>query len=127
MNQLTLNDFADVIVSTIRFAIDRYYQDHHELTIESFLDTLKTEQRELMEQSILQDTLWKKKTIFTDEDVKECIDVVLEASDKRRIAEINDLLKDLNDINDALSRDKQLLMKEKDAIKMRLQNKTKEE
>lgn len=127
MNQLTLNDFADVIVSTIRFAIDRYYQDHHELTIESFLDTLKTDQRELMEQSILQDTLWKKKTIFTDEDVKECIDVVLEASDKRRIAEINEKLKNLEDYNDALLEDRQAWIKERDAIKMRLQNKTKEE
>ncbi|MDY0295500.1 MAG: hypothetical protein RBQ71_06805, partial [Acholeplasmataceae bacterium] len=110
-----------------RFSIDQYYRDHLEFDLSLLLDTLKIEQRDMMEKVILNDTLWLKKTQFNDEDINVYLHVVLEANDKRRLAEINSKLQNLDDYKDALLQDKIALIQERDAIKMRLQNKNKEE
>jgi len=127
MSTLKTNDFADAVTSTIRFSIDQYYRDHLEFDLSLLLDTLKIEQRDMMEKVILNDTLWLKKTQFNDEDINVYLHVVLEANDKRRLAEINSKLQNLDDYKDALLQDKIALIQERDAIKMRLQNKNKEE
>lgn len=118
MSKLRLNDFADPILASIRIAIEHYYEDHETLSVDAFLESLNHDQREMMEKGILKDSIWKKGKPFQEKEVLEDIDTVFEASDKRRLDELNARLQEHYD---------PVLAKERDALKMRLENKTKED
>ena len=118
--KLKSTDFANAITATIRLKIEHYYDDHVEFVVEDFLDTLTNEQRELMEQDILKDTLWKNNTIFDEKDVKDYIFLVLEANDKRRLDELNMRIQNIEEYNEELT-------KERDELLIRLRHNNKED
>jgi len=88
--------------------------------VEDFLDTLTNEQRELMEQDILKDTLWKNGTMFDEKDIKDYIFLVLEANDKRRLDELNMRIQNIEEYNEELT-------KERDELLLRLRHNNKED
>ena len=118
--QLKSTDFANAITATIRLKIEHYYDEHLEFLVEDFLDTLTNEQRELMEQDILKDTLWKNGTMFDEKDIKDYIFLVLEANDKRRLDELNMRIQNIEEYNEELT-------KERDELLLRLRHNNKED
>lgn len=118
MSKLRSNDFADPILASIRIQIEHLYEDHEKLTPEEILSSLTSDQREVMEKSILKDAIWKKGKPVEEKDVLEDIETLYEASDKRRLDELNQRLQQEYD---------PVLAKERDALKIRLVDKTKED
>jgi len=118
MSKLRSNDFAEPIAASIRIAIEHLYEDHEQLTVEELLASLNNDQREMMEQSILKHPIWKKNYVFSEEELLEYIETVYEASDRRRLDELNQRLQEQYD---------PVLAKERNALKIRLDHITKED
>jgi DNA primase len=118
MSKLRSNDFAEPIAASIRIAIEHLYEDHEQLTVEELLASLNNDQREMMEQSILKHPIWKKNYVFSEEELLEYIATVYEASDRRRLDELNQRLQEQYD---------PVLAKERNALKIRLDHITKED
>ena len=85
-----------------------------------FLDTLSKEQRDMIENEIFKDVLWIKHVVFTDDDIKEYVDLVIEANDQRRLADLNYRIN--NNDNPEIE-----MTNERDALLNRLRHKYKEE
>lgn len=121
MQRLKSTDFAEVITASIRMTIEHFYEEHLEMDIALFMDTLTHEQRDLFEKEILKDTLWLNKIEFKQEEILEYIQIVIDANLKRRLEEINYRINVLNDYSQAL-------IEERDALKkQQLSNRHKEE
>ncbi|MDY0074611.1 MAG: DNA primase [Acholeplasmataceae bacterium] len=121
MQRLKSTDFAEVKTASIRMTIEHFYEEHLEMDIALFMDTLTHEQRDLFEKEILKDTLWLNKIEFKQEEILEYIQIVIDANLKRRLEEINYRINVLNDYSQAL-------IEERDALKkQQLSNRHKEE
>jgi DNA primase len=119
MNALKSSDFAEVITASIRLSIDHYYDDHVEMNLDHFLDTLNTEQRDVMENTIMKDIIWKKNLPLDDVEVDKYITLVILANDHRRFMYLNHQIETLQEVSEAL-------VNERDQLKKRL-DKNKEE
>lgn len=120
MRMLKSTDFAEVMTASIRLEIDHYYEEHTEMDLNGFLDTLSKEQRDMIENEIFKDVLWIKHVVFTDDDIKEYVDLVIEANDQRRLADLNYRIN--NNDNPEIE-----MTNERDALLNRLRHKYKEE
>ena len=117
MSELKSSDFADVITASIRLSIDHYYDEHMEMDIDHFMDTLNTDQRDIMEKHILKNVIWKKNQMFDDKEVSTYIALVLLANDHRRFIYLNHQIETLQEVSESLVNERDQLKKRLDKYK----------
>ncbi|MDI6452609.1 DNA primase [Peloplasma aerotolerans] len=115
--KLKPNDFADHITAAIRIRIENYYEDHLDLDINDFLDTLTKDQRDYVENILFKDMFWVDKIdVLEKNEIDKYIDLIKDASLWRRYTYLKDKIANLEDYNAAL-------VEERDKIKRLLMNK----
>lgn len=87
---LKQTDFADHIAATIRLKIEHFYEDSDELDINTFLDTLSSDQRTYMENDLLKDFHWKSNIMFKKDEIQSYVMLVKEANLVRRYQYLSD-------------------------------------
>jgi DNA primase len=85
---LKATDYADVVTASIRLQIEHYYEDHMEMDLQAFTDSLNQEQRDLMINDLLKETFYIMNMEFTDVDIEEFIQVVYSANYQRKLDEL---------------------------------------
>lgn len=91
-SMLSINDFADPVISTIRSKIMSYYQDHDIIDISDFSDYLTHDQRTYFEKYILTDMLYAKKLEIPKKSYETYVSSIKQAASKRRLAYLKDEL-----------------------------------
>jgi DNA primase len=81
--KLDSDDYAEHKAAVIRMMIEGYYEDHDEMDIELFKDTLKEDIRIFFEQ-LLEEEGWKNPKL-NKINIDEYVDVVKKANDLRRL------------------------------------------
>jgi len=106
INKIKPTDFADHVSATIRIQIEHYYEDHTELDLSDFLDTLTGDQRTFMETVMLKDMFWTKNLPISEEEIETYVKLIKEANLKRRLEFINEKIAREEQITEALIKEK---------------------
>ncbi len=122
MNVLKSSDFAEVITASIRLSIDHYYHEHLDMNVENFMDTLNTDQRDVMEKYILKDIVWKKNLSIDEHEVDKYIALVILANDHRRFNYLNHQIDTLQEVSETLVNERDQLKKRLDKYKEEASN-----
>ncbi len=89
---LTISDYAEPVVSSIRLKIHEYYRDHDIIDIDDFKDYLTNDQRDYFEQHILTELFYEKNTDIPKTSYKAYVDTVKNAAMRRRKIYLKGLL-----------------------------------
>ena len=100
----TLWDICLLLISKI--LKKTYYEDHTELDLNDFLDTLTGDQRTFMENVMLKDMFWTKKLPISEEEIETYVKLIKEANLKRRLEFINEKIAREEQITEALIKEK---------------------
>ena len=106
LNKIKPTDFADHVSATIRIQIEHYYEDHTELDLNDFLDTLTGDQRTFMENVMLKDMFWTKNLPISEEEIETYVKLIKEANLRRRLEYIKDKLAHEEQITEALIKER---------------------
>jgi len=81
---LTINDYAEPVVSSIRLKIHDYYKEHDIIDIADFEDHLTSEQRDYFQNHILTELFYEKNIDIPKTSYQSYVDNVKNAAMKRR-------------------------------------------
>ena len=97
---LKQTDFADHLAASIRMKIEQFYEEADTLDLPMFLDTLTSDQRDFMENDLLNDFHWKSNIISHDDEIQMFISLIKEANLTRRYEYLREKYNE-NEVNNA--------------------------
>jgi len=102
-NELALDEYSNLNNGQIRMRINSYYQRFKDSTVSSdlqnFTSMLATSERQHLEQVLYKDEFWKTQKEFTDDEIKEYINLLKETPMKRRLKYLRNKIKELKEKN----------------------------
>ncbi len=110
LTKIKPTDFADHVSATIRIQIEHYYEEHTELDLNDFLDTLTTDQRVFMETVMLKDMFWTKNLPISEEEIVTYVKLIKEANLKRRLEYINEKIAREELLTEALTKERDQIL-----------------